>query len=72
MCTCIHKHRITAVQLLLDISDDEIVEKWVAHDHDCDIYGAQCCNCQPRIVLLTTGGEIAIDETGSLATERMN
>ena len=72
VCSCIHKARITAVQLLLDLSDDEIVEKWVAHDHDCQIYGGSCCNCSPRIVLLTVAGEIAIDENGALVPERMN
>ena len=72
VCSCIHKARITAAQLFLDLSDDEIVEKVVAHDSTCEIYGGSCCNCEPRIVLLTVSGEIAIDENGSLVTERMN
>ena len=72
MCDCVHKERIAAAQLLLDLDDDEIVEKWVAHDETCEIYVGSCCNCQPRSVLLTVGGEIAIDETGSLVSSRMN
>ncbi len=72
MCTCIHRRRITAVQLLLDLSDDEIIEKWVAHDHDCEIYSDGCCGCEPRIILLTVAGEVAIDEYGAICSERMH
>ena len=72
MCDCVHKERIAAAQLLLDLDDDEIVEKWVAHDETCEIYSGACCGCEPRIVLLTVAGEIAIDENGCIVAGRMN
>ena len=72
MCTCHHKHRIAEVQFALDLDDDEITQTFVAHDSGCPIYTGTCCACSPRIIIQTPGGEICIDETGHLATERMH
>lgn len=72
MCSCHHKIRIAVAQRVLELADDELIEIFTAHDETCSRVGGECCDCAPRIIIRTAGGEICIDEDGVIATERMN
>ena len=73
VCSCTHRQRIASTKEWLGLEEAEVRETFTAHDRDCSIYDGDCCCCLPRIILmLSTGQEIAIDEYGCIATERMN
>ena len=72
VCSCIHKARLAEAFAMTELEPDDVLDVVTAHDWWCAIYGSECCNCAPRIVIQTIGGEIRIDEDGDLVTGKMN
>ncbi len=68
MCDCNHKRLIAQAQVHLDLADWEM-ETITAHDTGCGLHRDECCDCEPRIILVAHGQEIRIHENGRLMTE---
>ncbi len=57
---------------MMELEPDDVLDVITAHDSTCPIYSDNCCDCSPRIIIQTTGGELRIDEDGEFVTGKMN